>query len=186
MVELAPEVASLVEAAKALDIGLPHNRAEDSGGGSGNVGTVSPIVQAYAKSIQEDGKALKALSAGLLLGREKAAKLRRVVALIAEAHTRTKSKSHVYVPLLPRTVLCLCACGLMMRLTDDCWTRLIDQWNGMMDGSTTGRYTTGIGKSGLVAARLASSLRSISIRSSHVPGNEWVCMCRYGCVCGID
>lgn len=96
MVELAPEVASLVEAAKALDIGLPHNRAEGSGG-SGNDGTVSPIVQAYAKSIQEDGKALTALSAGLLLGREKAAKLRRVVALIAEAHTRTKSKSHVYV-----------------------------------------------------------------------------------------
>lgn len=125
MVELAgASVRPFVEAAKALDIGLPQQ------GGSGAAAAVSPIVQAYAKSIQQDAKALTALSAGLLL-QEKEAKLRRAVALIAEAHAdRNESKAHV--------------------------------------------YATGIGKSGLVAARLAASLRSISIRASHVPGNEWV------------
>jgi D-arabinose 5-phosphate isomerase GutQ len=35
-------------------------------------------------------------------------------------------------------------------------------------------YTTGIGKSGAVAARLALSLRSIGLRASFVQGAEWV------------
>jgi DNA-binding MurR/RpiR family transcriptional regulator len=126
MAELASEARPLVEAGKALDIGLPRPSAQEAGSGDG----VSPVVQAYAKSIQEDAKALKALSAALLL-QEKDAKLRHAVKLIAEAHTdKTESKAHVYL--------------------------------------------TGIGKSGLVAMRLAASLRSISIRSSHVSGNEWV------------
>lgn len=129
MVELAgASVGPFVEAAKALDIGLPQT--QDIGDGSGAPAVVSPIVQAYVESIKDDAKALRTLSSGLLL-QQKEAKLRRAVALVAEAHVnRTGSKAHV--------------------------------------------YTTGIGKSGLVAARLAASLRSISIRASHVPGNEWV------------
>ena len=130
MVELAgASVGPFVEAAKALDIGLPQT--QDPGDGSGGApAVVSPVVQAYVESIKDDAKALRTLSSGLLL-QQKEAKLRRAVALIAEAHVnRTGSKAHV--------------------------------------------YTTGIGKSGLVAARLAASLRSISIRASHVPGNEWV------------
>ena len=40
-------------------------------------------------------------------------------------------------------------------------------------GSGSAVWTTGIGKAGLVAARLAASLRSLGVRGGYVPASEW-------------
>jgi len=133
VLQLAPEAQPLADAAALLDMGVsPSPDSTLSEAAAALVAGVkqrSPSVQAYARSLEEDVRALRTLSAGLAL-HEKEDTIARVVELLAAAHTTTSKKTHI--------------------------------------------YTSGIGKSGLVAARLASSLRSISIRSSHVPATEFV------------
>ncbi len=128
VLELAADAKDLVGAAALLDVGLDPSSSA-SGALAAGPKVRSPVVQAYLKSLEEDAKALKTLSSGLLM-HEKEEKIKKVIDLLAAAHTDSNKKTHI--------------------------------------------YTSGIGKSGLVAARLASSLRSISIRSSNVMATEWV------------
>eukprot|EP00624_Nannochloropsis_granulata_P002935 evm.model.NODE_24868_length_22975_cov_21.057629.4 len=133
VLQLAREAQPLVDAATLLDMGLSPSSSASSAEAvaalTAGLKARSPVIQAYARSLDEDASALKALSTGLSL-HEKEDKIKKVIDLLAEAHTNSPKKTHI--------------------------------------------YTSGIGKSGLVAARLASSLRSISIRSSHVPATDFV------------
>lgn len=133
VLQLAKEAQPLLDAAALLDMGLSPSSSTSSAEAAAALAAGfkarSPVISAYAKSLEEDCRALKALSVGLSL-HEKEDKIKKVVDLLAEAHSNSPKKTHI--------------------------------------------YTSGIGKSGLVAARLASSLRSISIRSSHVPATDFV------------
>jgi len=134
VLRLAKEAQPLLDAAALLDMGLmspssTSSSAEAAAALAAGFKARSPVLQAYARSLEEDARSLKALSIGLSL-HEKEDKIKKVVDLLSEAHTNSPKKTHI--------------------------------------------YTSGIGKSGLVAARLASSLRSISIRSSHVPATDFV------------
>jgi arabinose-5-phosphate isomerase len=133
VLQLAKEAQPLVDAAALLDMGLSPSSSASSAEAAAALAAGfkarSPVIQAYARSLEKDHRAIKALSVGLSL-HEKEDKIKKVIELLAEGHTGSKKKTHI--------------------------------------------YTSGIGKSGLVAARLASSLRSISIRSSHVPATDFV------------
>lgn len=133
VLQLAGNAQPLVDAAALLDMELSQSSSVSSTEAvaalTAGLKGRSPVIQAYARSLDADARALKALSTGLSL-HEKEDKIKKVIDLLAEAHTNSPKKTHI--------------------------------------------YTSGIGKSGLVAARLASSLRSISIRSSHVPATDFV------------
>lgn len=133
VLQLAKEAQPLLDAAALLDMGLSPSSSSSSAEAAAALAAGfkarSPVIQAYARSLEEDARVLKGLSLGLSL-HEKEDKIKRVIDLLAEAHANSPKKTHI--------------------------------------------YTSGIGKSGLVAARLASSLRSISIRSSHVPATDFV------------
>ena len=176
MAVLCPEAARLVAAADALTAAAAVAAAaapEEPASAGGHVQETPR--DAFLSSLLEDSEALGSLSAtyALSLGGTSDAALRELVAALMSARS-------VQAPLpAPTGGAAAPAAGAPAALAGAAGVAAGAAGASAAavtpaSGGSGVVYTSGMGKAGAVAARLALSLRSLGVRSSFVHGSEWV------------